>query len=294
VRSIEQRYWTHRFRVASRQTELSLGPYPKMTLDQALKKYPDRRSQVTNRVDPIADKHAQGRKDGGAASARALTFAQEAERFIERKEIEKGGKWTSDVHRRQWRATLLKGTVAEILGPMPIAKIDTAAVLKVLEPMWTKTPEAASRVRGRIQTVLDAGHVRLDIERANPARWKGKLEKIFSPRRNLAHETLSDSDAVGLAPISASLSIGSPATPLQTAFVGVAVGRTPRLGYRLGTPASHPIPGLQGPPCRPGVRQSGSFSRSNECQEPTSGGQSNPRVRPVARGMPAFRITRIL
>jgi hypothetical protein len=53
--------------------------------------------------------------------------------------------------------SLLKGMVAEILGPMPIAKIDTAAVLKVLEPMWTKTPETASRVRGRIQAVLDAG-----------------------------------------------------------------------------------------------------------------------------------------
>jgi hypothetical protein len=187
VRSIEQRYWTHRFRVGGRQTELSLGPYPAVTFDEAIKKYHEQRAQVTSGVDPIADKHAQRRKGSGAVSAGALTFAQEAERFIERKENEKGGKWTSDVHRRQWRATLLKGPVAAILGPMPIAKIDTAAVLKVLEPMWTKTPETASRVRGRIQAVLDAGYVRLDIEKANPARWKGKLDKIFSPPPDAAH-----------------------------------------------------------------------------------------------------------
>jgi hypothetical protein len=139
VPSVEQRYWTHRFPVAGRQTDLSLGPYPAVRFDQALKKYHDQRSQVTDGVDPIVDQHAPRRKGSGAACAVALTFAQEAERFIERKENEKGGKWTSDVHRRQWRVTLLKGPVTEILGPMPIDEIDTATVLKVLEPMWTKT-----------------------------------------------------------------------------------------------------------------------------------------------------------
>jgi hypothetical protein len=156
VRSVEQRYWTHPFRVAGRQTDLSLGPYPAVRFDQALKNHHDQRSQVTDGVDPIADEHAQRRKASGAASAVALTFAQEAERLIERKENEKGGKWTSDVHRRQWRVTLLKGPVTEILGPMPIAKIDTATVLKVLEPMWTKTPETALRVTIAARTQFSA------------------------------------------------------------------------------------------------------------------------------------------
>jgi integrase len=185
VRSDGRRYWTHRFRVAGRQTELSLGPYPETTFDEALAKYHEQRAQVTGGVDPIADKHAQRRPSG--ASPEALTFAQEAERFIERKESEKGSKWTNVVHQGQWRSTLLEGPVAKILGPMPIANIDTAAVLNVLEPMWTKTPATASRVRGRIQAVLDSGYVRLDIERANPARWKGKLDKIFSAPPDAAH-----------------------------------------------------------------------------------------------------------
>ena len=120
---------------------------------------------MTDGVDLIADQHAQRRKASGAASGVELTFAQEAERFIERKENEKGGKWTSDVHRRQWRVTLLKGPVTEILDPMPIAKIDTAMVLKVLEPMWTKTPETALRVTIAARTqfsALPSGRFTLD------------------------------------------------------------------------------------------------------------------------------------
>ena len=77
-RSIEQRYWTHRFRVAGRQTELSLGPYPAVTFDEALKKYHEQRAQVTSGVDPIADKHERRRKGSGTVSVGALTFAEDS------------------------------------------------------------------------------------------------------------------------------------------------------------------------------------------------------------------------
>jgi hypothetical protein len=77
VRSIEQRYWTHRFRVAGRQTELSLGPYPAVTFDEALKKYHEQRAQVTSGVDPIADRHERRRKGSCTVSVGALTFAEE-------------------------------------------------------------------------------------------------------------------------------------------------------------------------------------------------------------------------
>ena len=77
VRSIEQRYRTHRFRVAGRQTELSLGPYPAVTFDEALKKYHEQRAQVTSGLDPIAGKHERRRKGSGTVSVGALTFAEE-------------------------------------------------------------------------------------------------------------------------------------------------------------------------------------------------------------------------
>jgi hypothetical protein len=77
VRSIKQRYWTHRFRVAGRQTELSLGPYPAVTFDEALKKYHEQRAQVTSGVDPIAE-HERRRKGSGTVSVGALTFAEDS------------------------------------------------------------------------------------------------------------------------------------------------------------------------------------------------------------------------
>ena len=150
---------------------------------------------MTDGVDLIADQHAQRRKASGAASGVELTFAQEAERFIERKENEKGGKWTSDVHRRQWRVTLLKGPVTEILDPMPIAKIDTAMVLKVLEPMWTKTPETALRVTIAARTqfsALPSGrfHARLTLcpnlgspTRSHPCAMCFPVKRAISRRR---------------------------------------------------------------------------------------------------------------
>ena len=78
MRSIEQRYWTHRFGVAGHQTELSLGPYPAVTFDEALKNYHEQRAQVTSGVDPIADKHERRRKGSGTVSVGALTFAEDS------------------------------------------------------------------------------------------------------------------------------------------------------------------------------------------------------------------------
>ena len=78
MRSIEQRYWTHRFRVAGRQTELSLGPYPAVTFDEALKKYHEQRAQATSGVDPIADKHERRRKGSGTVCVGALAFAEDS------------------------------------------------------------------------------------------------------------------------------------------------------------------------------------------------------------------------
>jgi integrase len=172
------RFWTHRFRVAGRQTETSLGAYPEVTLGEALVRYHEQRAQVRQGVDPIALKHAERRHGSGAVASKGMTFAQAAEDYIAVREAAKDH-WTSAQHRRQWRQTLLEGPVMEILGPMPVARIDTAAVLKVLRPMWMKTPETASRVRNRIENVLGAADVQLGIDRRNPARWKDCLSTQF-------------------------------------------------------------------------------------------------------------------
>ncbi|WP_434220961.1 phage integrase central domain-containing protein, partial [Paralimibaculum aggregatum] len=75
-------------------------------------------------------------------------------------------------HRQQWRNTLASHA-EPVFGPVSVAAIDTSLVLKAIEPIWTEKPETASRLRGRIESVLDWAAARGLREGANPARWKG-------------------------------------------------------------------------------------------------------------------------
>jgi integrase len=89
------------------------------------------------------------------------------------------------VHRKQWRATLA-ADVYPVIGAQPVASIDTALVLEVLETIWTNKPETASRVRGRIESILDWAKVRTYRTGENPARWRGHMDHLLSHHRKLA------------------------------------------------------------------------------------------------------------
>lgn len=114
-----------------------------------------------------------------AAQARAAllagtTFKEVAEAFIDRKE----GGWRNDKHRQQWRNTLAT-YVYPYFGSMPVSQIDTSHVLGALEPIWSVKAETASRVRGRIENVLDAAKVQGLRNGENVARWRGHLEYLL-------------------------------------------------------------------------------------------------------------------
>src|SRR6202007_2715709 len=84
----------------------------------------------------------------------------------------------------QWQATL--ATYAEpVIGGLSVQAVDTALVLKVLEPIWTTKPETAGRLRGRIEVVLDWAKVRGYRDGENPARWRGHLDKLLPARSKL-------------------------------------------------------------------------------------------------------------
>lgn len=125
----------------------------------------------------IEGKQAKARTAAAQVKAAALasrTFRDIAEAFIDRKE----GGWRNEKHRQQWRNTL--ATYAyPILGNMPVSAIETSHVLEVLEAIWLKKPETASRVRGRIENVLDAAKVQGLRSGENPARWRGHLEHLL-------------------------------------------------------------------------------------------------------------------
>jgi integrase len=93
------------------------------------------------------------------------------------------GRWRNEVHRGQWAMTLTRYT--EEIRSMPVNMIDTAEVLRVLKPIWQKRPETASRLRGRIERVLDAAQARGFRKRENPARWRGHLDTLLPPRQKL-------------------------------------------------------------------------------------------------------------
>lgn len=123
--------------------------------------------------DPIEEKRAS-RLASRAANVTRKTFAQMAELYLQK--FEDG--WRNRTHRRQWRATL-RDFINPVLGPLDVDAIDTADVLRVLEPIWSVIPETASRIRGRIESVLDfAGR-----NSGNPARWTGHLEYRLAKRK---------------------------------------------------------------------------------------------------------------
>ena len=122
------------------------------------------------------------RKAHTAASAAACRGQRSdvlgvAEEFIARKEAG----WRNPKHRQQWRSTLAT-YACPIIGDLSVAAVDTGLVVQVLDPIWAMKPETASRVRGRIEAVLDAGTVRGYREGPNPAQWKGGLAHLLPAR----------------------------------------------------------------------------------------------------------------
>jgi integrase len=176
-------FWTYRFRLNDRETELSFGSYPKVSLDEARRLHAAARAKVVNGDDPRAEKKrrlaaTRAKVAGTEPDQPAPTFGEIADDYMETHEAS----WRNPKHRQQWRNTLRDycGSIRD----RPVDKIDTPAVLRVLRPIWTRIPDTASRVRGRIEVVLNAaralGHI--DENRANPARWKGHLDNLL-PRQ---------------------------------------------------------------------------------------------------------------
>jgi integrase len=166
-------YFVYRYRIGGRERETSLGPFPELTLAEAREKHAALRKRVkVDKADPVADRKAAAKAVQPSA---VPTFGQMADAYIETHE----GVWRNPKHRRQWVKTL--GEYSAKIRDLPVDEVKTADVLSVLKPIWNDIPESASRLRGRIQSVLEAaqalGHIHED--RANPARWKGHLDHLL-------------------------------------------------------------------------------------------------------------------
>jgi integrase len=132
------------------------------------------RRLVLEGIDPIEARRTQ-REARMIAEAKRLTFAQCVDRYLDAH----ADGWRNPKHRAQWRATL-KTYAGKVLGPLDVAAVDTGLVLRVLEPIWKSKTETASRLRGRIESVLDWATVHRLRQGPNPAQWKGHLDKLLA------------------------------------------------------------------------------------------------------------------
>src|SRR6516165_3132352 len=146
--------WVFRFQLNGNRRDMGLGPYPDISLAEARTKALAHRKQRYEGIDPLAAKAAE-RQARRLSAAKGRTFREVAEDYIARNEVG----WRNAKHRQQWRNTLAT-YVYPILGELPVATIDTGLVVQALDTIWLDKPETASRVRGRIETVLDAATVR--------------------------------------------------------------------------------------------------------------------------------------
>src|SRR5215469_17803390 len=168
--------WVFRFQLDGKRRDMGLGPYPDISLAEARGKASEYRKQRHERIDPLDAKAAQ-RQAQRLAAAKGKTFRECAVEFIEKN---RAG-WRNAKHRQQWDNTLAT-YVYPVIGDLPVSAIDTGLVVQVLDPIWTEKPETASRVRGRIEAVLDAATVRGFRQGPNPAQWKGNLAHILPAR----------------------------------------------------------------------------------------------------------------
>jgi integrase len=169
--------WLFIYRWNKLQKEMGLGPYPAIGLADAreaarnaLKLLKDR----NNPQDPLAVRRAE--QD---ARREKPAFGVFAEQMLSDIELQ----WRNPKHRAQWRFSLRE--YGKPIWDMSVNDIDTQDILRVLKPIWQTIPETASRLRGRVERVLDAAAAKGLRTGANPARWKGHLDHLLPKRHKL-------------------------------------------------------------------------------------------------------------
>ena len=174
--------WLFRYMLAGRSREMGLGSAEFVTLAEARQRAFDARRDLTEGRDPIEARLAAERAAKLAqATAQVNTFQSVADRYVSAHEAG----WRNPKHRAQWRSTL-ETYVYPVLGEMSVGEITTDEVMRVLRPIWQKKPETASRVRGRIEAVLDAATAEGVRAGDNPARWRGHLAKLLPAHKKVA------------------------------------------------------------------------------------------------------------
>ena len=168
--------WIFRYMLDGRARDMGLGPLHTVSLSRARQLATEYRLLKQDGHDPIESRKGE-RKRIRLQSFMAITFAECAEEYISSHQAG----WRNVKHVGQWRSTIAT-YVVPVFGELPVQQVDTELVLKCLKPIWQSKPETASRLRGRIENILDWAKVKGYREGENPAVWKGHLDKLLPPR----------------------------------------------------------------------------------------------------------------
>ncbi|UEP23094.1 integrase arm-type DNA-binding domain-containing protein [Burkholderia ambifaria] len=169
------RSWVFRFKLNGRVREMGLGPLSRVSLGEARKLAAGYRDMVRDLIDPISARRERQRRQLLDISPDAnVTFREATEAFIRVHEPQ----WRNRKHVQQWSNTL-KTYAYPVIGDVRVRDIDTAMIVRILQPIWTKKAETARRVRGRIKAILDAETVLGHRIGSNPARYADHLQLVL-------------------------------------------------------------------------------------------------------------------
>ncbi len=156
--------WVLRYQIKGRRRDMGLGSYPTVGLAKARQRRHEAHQLISDGIDPLTHRERQ----------QSMTFREAAEALIESK---RPG-WKNAKHAAQWSSTLSTYTFPK-LGDMDITALETSDILGVLKPIWSNKSETASRVRQRIEAVIDYGTALGVRSGDNPARWRGHLDHLL-------------------------------------------------------------------------------------------------------------------
>jgi integrase len=180
VRSESSKSWLLKYSMDKRAREMGLGSAFDFSLAEAREQRDTLRKLIKQGIDPLEQRKAD-KQAKMLERAKAITFRDACGRYIA---ANRSG-WKNVKHAGQWEATL-KTYAYPVIGDLPVQSIDTALVMTVLDPIWSTKSETASRVRGRIEAVIDTAKARGEFVGENPARWKGHLETLLPKRSKVS------------------------------------------------------------------------------------------------------------
>ena len=172
--------WVYRFMLDGKSHDMGLGSLVEFGLKDARERALRARQLRRDGINPISDRDAD-RNARRLEAAKSITFKDCAERYVATHKAS----WKNAKHAAQWNGTL-EGYAYPVIGSLPVAAIDVGHVTKIIEPLWATKTETASRLRGRIEAVLDYAMTNRWRQGENPARWRGHLEHVLPKRSKVA------------------------------------------------------------------------------------------------------------